>query len=250
MVYQFSARILSKYDVAFFQCPGCRLLQTEEPYWLDESYVQAYNDTDTGLVSRNLLNRVRLEPILNLLFSCKGSFLDVGGGYGLFARLMRDIGINFFTIDRYCPNIFACQFAPPADFTATALFSLEVFEHLPDPAAFLKENFSKYSCKTIFFTTETYSLTIPDIKWRYYGLSHGQHITFYHPDSLRRLAESLGCIYTHLFSDIHLISERPLTFLERGILTNRALVLAYALLTRVIRWNKSLTQSDSIQTRT
>ncbi|MEI7901562.1 MAG: class I SAM-dependent methyltransferase [bacterium] len=249
MIYQFSSRILSKYDVAFFQCPACRLLQTEDPYWLNEAYVQAYNDTDTGLASRNVLNRLRLEPVLNLLYKCQGSFLDIGGGYGLFARLMRDIGINFFTTDRYCESIFARQFAPSNDFTATALFSFEVFEHLPDPVTFLKENFSKYACKTIFFTTETYTSEIPDIEWPYYGFSHGQHITFYHPDSLRCLAASLGCTYTHLFSDIHLISERPLSLLEKGILTNRALILPYALLTRALRWNKSFTQSDSIQTQ-
>lgn len=242
--------MFKKHQVSFFQCPQCSLLQTEDPYWLDEAYAQAYTRSDTGLAARTLMNRFRMEPILNLLFGCKGAFLDVGGGYGLFTRLIRDIGINCFTTDKYCKNVFAPQFEPSSDFTATALFSFEVFEHLPDPKAFLEEVFSRYKCKTIFFSTETFSSSPPGLDWPYYGFFHSQHITFYHPKSLEHLAESLGCCYTHLFSDLHLISERPLTFRQKLISTNRALLLLYALWVRCIRWNKSFTYTDSLANQT
>jgi len=245
MEYKFSARMLSKHDVAFFQCPCCSLLQTEEPYWLKDAYVQAYTDMDTGLAARNFFNRFRVEPVLNLLFKCQGEYLDVGGGYGLFTRLMRDIGISCFSTDKYCENFFARTFNPRPNFKATALFAFEVFEHLPDPVTFLVDNFSKYHCKTIIFSTETLPEHMPSKEWPYYGFPHGQHITFYSSDSLRQLAAHFGCTYLHLFSDFHFISDRNVTFIERLILRSRPLFLLYAALVRIKRWRLSFTHSDA-----
>ena len=50
----FTARVLDKYEVGYHECPTCRLVQTEDPYWLPEAYEKSINTTDTGLVSRNL----------------------------------------------------------------------------------------------------------------------------------------------------------------------------------------------------
>jgi hypothetical protein len=35
------ATVLGKHDVAYFRCRGCGYVQTEEPYWLTESYSEA-----------------------------------------------------------------------------------------------------------------------------------------------------------------------------------------------------------------
>jgi len=47
------ATVLGKHDVAYFRCRGCGYVQTEEPYWLTESYSEAIRNTDVGIVERD-----------------------------------------------------------------------------------------------------------------------------------------------------------------------------------------------------
>ena len=51
----FSAKILNK-DTAYFDCENCGYVQTEEPTWLEEAYTNSINDSDTGIMLRNLSN--------------------------------------------------------------------------------------------------------------------------------------------------------------------------------------------------
>ena len=44
----FSTIILQKFSVAYFQCPHCEYVQTEFPFWLEETYHRPINDVDTG----------------------------------------------------------------------------------------------------------------------------------------------------------------------------------------------------------
>ena len=65
-------------------------------------------------------------------------FLDYGGGYGLFVRMMRDRGFDFYRQDIHCENILADQFDLmdlPAGSKFAMLTAIEVFEHLQDPVA-------------------------------------------------------------------------------------------------------------------
>ena len=95
----FDATILAKYNIKYFQCQNCGFLQTEEPYWLEESYRESINISDTGYMSRNIyLSRVS-SVLIYLFFNRKARFIDYGGGYGVFVRLMRDIGFNFYWQD-------------------------------------------------------------------------------------------------------------------------------------------------------
>ena len=78
--------ILNKYDVDYFQCSSCGFVQTEEPYWLSESYSDAISVSDTGMMSRNLMFSKLTTTILSILIDKKGEFLDYGGGYGILTR--------------------------------------------------------------------------------------------------------------------------------------------------------------------
>lgn len=84
------ARVLGKHDVQYFRCGNCGFTQTETPYWLEEAYVDAINNSDIGLVSRNLVASKISIAVINAFFNPSAKFLDYGGGYGLFVRLMRD----------------------------------------------------------------------------------------------------------------------------------------------------------------
>ncbi len=58
------AKILFKYNIKYFKCPNCSFIQTEEPYWLEESYKEAINFSDIGLLERNLK---LLSPTINII---------------------------------------------------------------------------------------------------------------------------------------------------------------------------------------
>jgi len=53
--YIFSGPLLNV-DVSYFECDQCGYVQTESPYWLDQAYSEAINDSDTGIMSRNSTN--------------------------------------------------------------------------------------------------------------------------------------------------------------------------------------------------
>src|ERR1035437_8193351 len=100
----FSATVLRRHCVTYLSCASCGLLKTENPFWLEEAYRTAIVPSDTGVARRNLEYRRLLEPILYSFFGEEGTFLDVAGGYGLLARLLRDIGFDCYTTDKYCPE--------------------------------------------------------------------------------------------------------------------------------------------------
>ena len=71
------ATVLGKYDVAYFRCRGCGYVQTEEPYWLSESYSEAITSTDVGLVERNDLFAKHTKYLIWVfLDNGRGRYLD------------------------------------------------------------------------------------------------------------------------------------------------------------------------------
>ena len=243
----FTGLILGKYEVTYYYCEDSGVLKTEKAYWLDEAYRKAIGDTDTGLVQRNISNSKWLEIFLYLLFKGKGKFLDVSGGYGLLARLMRDKGFDFYTTDKYCENLFASNFEPLKDFKADALCAFEVLEHLENPKEFLFEIFSKYNCKTLVFSTQTFSNNrIPPNDWWYYSFETGQHIIFYQPRSLELLAKSLGLNYYMISSSLHIATEKKISGIAKTILSNFRLQTIYSLYLKYKRKGISKTWEDHI----
>ena len=181
-----NARMLQKYDVEYLRCTSCGFIETEKPYWLNEAYSSPIAKSDIGLVARNLsLSRVA-SSIICSLFNPDGRFVDYGGGYGLFVRLMRDLGLDFYRYDKFCENLFAAPFDIPfLENRYEAVTAFEVFEHLHCPLEGIEEMLSL--SRNILFTTQIVPSDNPaPTAWWYYGLDHGQHVSFYSVGIARR----------------------------------------------------------------
>jgi len=201
----FSSELLNKYEVKYFHCCECDFLQTEEPCWLEEAYARPINLTDTGYMARNLFYSKRLTILLSLIFNKKSQFLDYAGGYGVFVRLMRDIGFDFYWDDKYTKNLFSSGFEWDKTSKIDAITSFEAFEHFVHPMVEI-DTLLKIS-KTLIFSTELRPETIPNPDdWWYYGLEHGQHISFYSENTFRYIAQKISLNYYNVGS-LHILTE-------------------------------------------
>lgn len=207
----FSAKVLGKYEVDYFQCRETGFIQTQQPYWLQEAYQSAIASLDVGIVRRNGQMAIITERILSRYFKDGNKFLDYGGGYGHFVRLMRDSGFNFFLFDEYAENFYARFFEikKKEDLLKEkfgAITAFEVFEHLVDPAETLQE-LLQYS-DSILFSTEL----VPDQQftsaadWWYFAPETGQHISFYSLSSLQYLAKKMQFNFYSNNTNLHLFT--------------------------------------------
>jgi hypothetical protein len=227
----FQAKLLRKYEVHYFLCDTCGLLQTEQPYWLDEAYSSAIADADTGLVARNLEIAGKLAGLIYFCFDPNAQYLEAAGGYGLLTRMMRDRGFDFRWHDPYCENIFARGFEwDQVKGTAKngAVTAIEVLEHTLNPLDFIRNTLAQAKTRTIIFSTQLYKGAPPlPEQWWYYSLESGQHISFFSRDTLRILAERLGLrLYTH--GSFHVLSDLAVNESVFRICTSRLSVFVDA----------------------
>lgn len=222
--FLFSSLLLKKYAVNYFKCNHCGFVQTEKPYWLDEAYSSAIASLDIGLVSRNIYLAQQTEFIIKAFFNENADFIDYGGGYGVFVRMMRDKGFSFYRYDTYCENLFAKNF-DIADRKQNGhyelLTSFEVFEHLEDPLADIQKML-QYS-RSILFSTEL----LPEHKiqkaedWWYILPETGQHIAFYTKASLKIIADKFNLNYYTIDNNLHLFTPLKISSIKLKLLHNR-----------------------------
>src|SRR4051812_13570770 len=103
--------LLGRHEVSYYLCPRCELLQTEPPYWLGEAYSRAISQLGTGAIARNQSSSRMTLMLAQLLgVGPSDACLDFGGGHGVFARMMRVLGLDFRWYDRHAQNLFAAGF--------------------------------------------------------------------------------------------------------------------------------------------
>lgn len=206
---QFGVALVMRREVRYYECPACGYVQTEYPHWLQEAYGMPLNDSDTGIMVRNIANVKCVIATLLALHKTRAQILDYAGGIGILVRLLRDAGINALWFDPHCKNVVARGFeyqAEPIDFVTC----FEAFEHFLDPAAELDRMLS--IAPTVLLSTLLIPTPAPPPgSWWYYGLDHGQHIGFFRKSTLQTLAHERGkFLYTNGV-DIHLISDQKLS---------------------------------------
>ncbi|MFK7893808.1 MAG: class I SAM-dependent methyltransferase [Granulosicoccus sp.] len=226
--------------VKYFECEHCGFVQTEKPHWLELAYSDAITHSDTGLVSRNLINARYTLATLRTLGMPKGKVLDFAGGYGLLVRLLRDKGVNALWSDPFCENLHSKGFEHTGE-SVDLTTAFEVFEHLAEP----EEEFDKMldSGRNILLSTVLIPRPAPaHDSWWYYGHGHGQHVAFYRVSTLEAMAKrhnlhviSNGRNY-HLFTDKKVNKQHWRVWLKMG----------KANAPWLYRGLKSLTKSDSL----
>lgn len=206
----FQTTILERYSVTFFQCEACGFVQSEKPFWIEEAYKNSMNLSDTGIVVRNSRAARIATSIIFLFFNKRGKFLDYAGGFGLFTRMMRDTGIDFFWNDPFTKNELARGFEMPIGERYELATTFESFEHFEDPL--LETQKILGVTDNILASTEIIPQPLPNIKdWWYYGFDHGQHIAFYTKKSFQQLAKRFSLHYYGI-DNFHLLTKRKLPF--------------------------------------
>lgn len=199
----------NKQKVTYYKCKTCYFIQSEEPYWLDRAYASAITKSDIGLISRNIYNSNLLENILLHLFPNVNKCLDYAAGYGMFVRIMRDRGFDFYWHDDYCENIFSEHFVGSLSAKYDIITAFEVFEHLPNPTEIIEKLLS--ISETIFFTTELTDNVSDFNSWWYRGEISGQHISFFHTNTLQYIANK-NKLYYYSFANqtLHLLAKNKI----------------------------------------
>ena len=72
----FHALILKRYHEPLYKCEYCGFLSVGEAHWLEESYQEAINISDTGIISRNLY----LYPIASIIAYMLKAHVAINGG--------------------------------------------------------------------------------------------------------------------------------------------------------------------------
>jgi hypothetical protein len=147
------------------------------------------------------------SALIPILCDGKLSFVDYGGGNGMFVRMMRDRGFDFYWLDKYAINQFAQGFDAIQDTKFSVLTAFEVFEHLPQPLEAVEEMFH-YSDSLIFSTRlMPHRNTLPD-EWWYFTLDTGQHLSLYSRESLEIIANKFNVRLSSNGISLHLLSKQ------------------------------------------
>lgn len=205
----FRHQVLGKYEVSYYRCGSCYFIQTEKPYWIEEAYKNALNPEDTGLFKRNEDFRAKTSALIYFLLGKGKKFVDFAGGYGIFTRMMRDVGFDFYWSDKYANNLMSKGFEAKPSEQFEAVTAFEVFEHMVEPHDDIKEILAVSD--TIIFSTILVQTEAPKQDWWYYGFNHGQHVSLYSEKSLGVIAEKYGLnLYTNHLS-FHMLSKKKIS---------------------------------------
>jgi len=214
------ARILSKYDIQYFQCPSCGFIQTETPYWLGEAYTEVIASSDVGVVSRTISLAETTAHYISLLFNSNGRYLDYGGAYGMFVRAMRDKGFDFFWYDKYAKNLLSSGFEAKLNDSFDLVTSFEVLEHIADPLTEI-EKMLHFSTNLLFSTQLIPASQPKPDHWQYFALETGQHVSFYSLKSLEVIANKFDLNLHSSGGYLHLMTPKNIPAPLFLLLTNK-----------------------------
>ncbi|MDJ0689875.1 MAG: methyltransferase domain-containing protein [Xenococcaceae cyanobacterium MO_188.B32] len=242
-VYLFSKKLLQKYEVAFFRCHQCKSLQTEAPYWLDEAYAGLRSIPDIAAVERVQKLQLIVYFVAKIFgLSPNDKILDWGGGDGLLVRMLRDLGLDAYLLDKYITNRYAVGFEDRLSQHYKMITCFETWEHFSNPKIEIEKQFQRQP-EIIFLSTSIYKSQ--GINWNYLTPLSGRHVFFYSKTAMEWIAHQFGYEFLNynnfsIFYKSHL-TPKPQWFLKIVLSGRRPLLLR--ILLRLIP-RKSLIGND------
>ena len=207
----FRAVVLGRHEADYVKCVRCESLQPAEPHWLEEAYRNEVRSAfDVGAASRILVCQ-SLTYAVARLFRVRGRLLDFGGGDGLLCRLLRNVGFDAYTADKYSDVRYAKGFEAQLGPGFELVTAYEVLEHFLDPRAELASLFEGKP-RLVLATTGLYRGEGAD--WPYLAKETGQHVFLYSPRAIRLIGERHG-YDTHIGSWFILWSSERFTSAQR-----------------------------------
>jgi len=242
-------QVLQTFTARYLRCTRCGFVFVEQPTWLEQAYELPIAAADTGIVVRNLRFADLVGTLIDLGLPQARRCIDFGGGAGLFVRLMRDRGYDFYRQDKYCDNIFAVGFDARAGERFDLATSIEVIEHIVDPMTVLQE-LAQLAPTVLIGTEQLPAVRNRPGEWWYYAPEGGQHISFFSARALQIAAERLGMQLSSNGRNVHVFSrERISPGLVRMVGSRRGLEFARAWAKVSRRRRRSLTHSDAAAAR-
>jgi hypothetical protein len=215
--YLFTAKVLGKHDAHYYYDEEAKYIFVDKPFWLDEAYDAAISITDTGILSRNENNFRVVSDLIEHLEIGENKMVDLGAGYGLFVRGMRDRGYDFYWSDKYAENLVSRGFeaTPSQPYKLAAAF--EVLEHTTNPLEFILESRDTYGFDFLAFSATCFDpLNIPDRDWWYWSFESGQHICFFSEHTLEWIAGKMNLSVRKFKSDVYVMGDpAPLAKLHK-----------------------------------
>jgi SAM-dependent methyltransferase len=202
LAFRFEARVLYERHLAhYYECQQCRALQVPNPTWLDEAYADedkppGAENLDSGRFRRTYSGFLYLVALTAAgALGSVSRIVDFGGGYGLLAQMLRDVGLDAWTADPYVPRPF---FSPDrsipdlsqvSESSVDVIVALEVFEHLTDPmevGAMFRRALAPGG--SIVISSERYHPDRHGPDWTYLSRTGGQHVTFWSQEAGQHFA--------------------------------------------------------------
>ncbi len=219
--FVFTKKLLDKYEVRYYRCSSCESLQSEEPYWLGESYAPHTLVPDLSTLRRVLTIQRLVFWIHKIVgFSPSDKLLDWGGGNGMLVRLLRDNGVDGYVLDEYVKNLYAIGFDHQDGTHYQMITSIQVWEHFSNPDAEMDLIFGMQP-QYILIATGLYNKQGAD--WAYLN-AYGRHVFCYSNKGRDYIAKKYGY---HKFGagDVTFFSKKPLsplqTFMMRAIFSSK-----------------------------
>jgi glycosyltransferase involved in cell wall biosynthesis len=176
--------------VGYHQCSGCGALQTDDPQGLRQPHAETVK-TDALLASHTLFNVFALPRLLDVLkVRADDTAVDYGGGAGLFARLMRDLGYNFHLCDphgsaEYMQNYVVNEF--PRKWRVVTLFN--VASRFVNP----QQDWAQvFACDPDWVIGNTPIYAQQDADWTELTHDEGRPAFYYSLESLAHIARTNG----------------------------------------------------------
>ncbi|MFY0569959.1 class I SAM-dependent methyltransferase [Archangium lansingense] len=190
--------------VSYVECLGCGFLWAPELHgWDPQTFKRRIYNEEYGLADPpfEIERPTRLAAWVARFARPGMRVLDYGGGEGLLARSLREVGIDAVSWDPFYDS----SGKPAGSFDLVTCF--EVVEHVPDQRRLFFELASLSRGGVCVFLTLIRPERVEGDWW--YASPRNGHISLHSETSLRQVCEDVGLALRSFSSEVHAMAQTP-----------------------------------------